>query len=199
LRGTRTSACGADESDPATVYLAPFDDFPKQIVKDLQDYFEDKHGIAIGVLPRVRVAEEAVDPQRRQLIADRLLEDLDAARGADHPDWVVIGLTVDDIMMEDRPDWAFVFSLRSQPAGLAVVSIARMDPRNFREPADDDLLFERAAKMVGKNVGALHLDLPMSDDPASVMYNGLTSLDALDRVDADFVLPTPKAETSTRR
>jgi predicted Zn-dependent protease len=175
-------------AEQPVVYLAGLEDFPQGTLERLRAFFQEEHGIAIGILPAVRVDESAFDPERQQLVADRLLESIDRARGAEHGDRVVIGLTQYDIMMLDRPDWAFVFSLRDESLGVAVVSVARMDPRSFGERRDDDLLFERAAKMVGKNIGVMYLGLPMSEDPRSVMYNQLFSLYALDAVDDDFRL-----------
>jgi predicted Zn-dependent protease len=168
------------------VYLLPLDDFPQETVDRLQAFFQDEHGIAVGSLPSIRIDDSAYDPARAQLVADDLLDALDAARGP-RRDVVVIGLTEYDMYMLDMPRWNWVFSLRDE-RGLAVVSVSHMDPRNFGYSRDDDLLFERASKMVGKNIGVLHLGLPASEDPRSVMYNSLVSVNALDAIDDNFRL-----------
>jgi len=182
-----------------TVYFLPFDDFPDESLERLQDFFETWHGISVGILPRLRVGEDAIHPERQQIVSGRLLDDIEAARRGDHPDWVIIGLTEYDIMMEDKPEWQFVFSLRSDVLGSAVVSVARMDPRNFGLRANEDRLFERTSKMVGKNIGALHLGLPMTDDPSSVMYSRLLSVDALDAIADDFALAAPVSGATSRQ
>jgi predicted Zn-dependent protease len=174
-------------SQEPVVYLIGLDDFPQETVDRLQAFFQDEHAIAVGTLPSIRIDDSAYDPERSQLVADRLLEAVDAARGP-RRDIVVIGLTEYDMYMLDRPDWAWVFSLRDDSMGAAVVSVSHMDPRNFGYSRNDDLLFERASKMVGKNIGVLHLGLPVSEDPRSVMYNSLVSLNALDAIDDDFRL-----------
>lgn len=178
-------ASGAPAEEPV-VYLVGLDDFPPETLERLQGFFQDEHGIALGTLPSITIDESAYDAERRQLVADRLLDRVDAARGP-RRDVVVIALTEYDIYMLDKPEWAWVFSLRDG-RGLAVVSVSHMDPRNFGEKRNDDLLFERASKMVGKNIGVLHLGLPFSEDPRSVMYNELVSLRALDTVADDFRL-----------
>lgn len=154
----------------------------------LSTYFRELHAVNVGILPRVDVDDSMVDNDRRQLVADRVLDAIERERSPEHPDDVLIALTVRDMYMLDRPDWNWVFSLRDGSSLLAVVSIARMDPSNYGEQPDEDLLTLRAAKMVAKNIGVLRFGLATSRDPSSVLYDGLTSLDALDRVDDHFVL-----------
>jgi predicted Zn-dependent protease len=188
------AACAGDKSEPEAapepvVYIVGLDEFPERTLTRLQAFFREEHGIEVGILPSITVDESAYDPVRRQLVGDRLIESVDANRGA-HRDRVVIALTEYDIMTLDRPDWGFVFSLRDDATGVAVVSVARMDPRNFGERPNGGLLFDRASKMVAKNIGVMYLGLPMSEDPRSVMYNQLYSVDALDTIADDFELAT---------
>jgi predicted Zn-dependent protease len=79
-----------------------------------------------------------------------------------------------------------VFSYRDADANVGIVSAARMDPRVFGLPRDEDLFFTRVAKMVTKHIGVMYFSLPFSEDPTNVMYNEIHSLDALDRVGEDF-------------
>ena len=172
----------------ADVYLVPVDEISEDMMEGLQAYFRDTHAVNVGVLPALPVDRSMFDEERRQLVADRVLEVMEAARPAENAGDVLIAVTDHDMYMLDKPDWNFVFSLRDISTNTAVVSVARMDPVNFGERRDDDLLFLRAAKMVGKNIGVLHLGLAMSTAPRSVMYDRLYSLDALDRVSDDFEL-----------
>jgi predicted Zn-dependent protease len=166
--------------------LVGFEDYPQPVLERLQAHFHDKYGIVMTILPPIEIDEAAYDARRGQLIADRLLDTMEERAPTNGVRNVVIALTEYDIMMLDRPDYAFVFSLRDIPAGLAVVSTARMDPRAFGERRDPDLLFERASKLVAKNIGVMYLELPGSEDPRSVMYNEIFSLRALDTVREDL-------------
>jgi predicted Zn-dependent protease len=170
------------------VYLLPLDDFPHELAQQLQAFFRDEQGIAVGVLPGVALSDEVVDFEREQVIADRLIEAIEAERPPEAAGMAIIGLTEHDMYMLQKPEWAWVFSLRDESRRIAVVSTARMDERNYGQPPNAQLLRERAEKMVGKNVGVLYLGLPATEDPRSVMFNDITSLFALDYIDEDFRL-----------
>jgi predicted Zn-dependent protease len=173
---------------PPSVYFVPIEDFPLDRAERLARYFREMQAVNVGVLPAVPLEESMIDGARRQVIADEVLAALDVARLPQHQDRVLIALMEYDMYMLDMPSWNWVFSLRDPSRLLAVVSTAHMDPVNYREPEDEDLLVLRAAKMLGKQIGTLYYGLPFSDDPTNVMYNGLTSLDALDRVSDNFTL-----------
>jgi predicted Zn-dependent protease len=170
------------------VYLQGVGEFPKDKLTQIQDYFWEEHAIVVGVLDDLGIPDEALDYQRRQVVADAMLDVIDAARPSHLETVVVIGVTEYDIMTVDRPDWAFVFSLRDTGTRTALISTARMDPRSFGLRRDDELMLMRASKMIAKSIGIMVFGLPESNDPRSVMYNRLYSLDALDYVDDDFEL-----------
>ena len=184
----RTAAAPGAQATPRAraLHLVAFDEFPPALLDRLAAYFRDKYGIALTVLPAVSVAPDAVDLRRQQVIGERLIEAIAAAAPAGEPGSVVIGLTEYDMMLQDMPQWRFAFSDRDESRGLAVISTARMDPRSFGLPDDQDLLFHRVAKMVAKSVGILYLGLPPSADPGSVMYNNILSLQDLDRMGEDL-------------
>jgi len=48
------------------------------------------------------------------------------------------------------------------------------------------LLNIRLRKMVTKNIGVLYYELPTTDDPRSVMYDGINSVEDLDNMCEDF-------------
>ena len=100
------------------------------------------------------------------------------------PQAVVIGLTSEDIFIQ-RYDWDFAFSLR-QDNRVAVVSMARMDPVNFGEPANEALLNTRLRKMVTKHVGILYFGKSPNTNPRSVLYKDIMGLDDLDAMGEDF-------------
>lgn len=86
--------------------------------------------------------------------------------------------------MRDR--WRFTFSLRSRDRRVAVVSYARMDPKNLGEPADAEVLQSRLRKMVLKNIGIMYFGLPASGNPRSVLYGNILGVDDLDRMTEEF-------------
>ena len=57
-----------------------------------------------------------------------------------------------------------------------------MNPETFGLEQDDSLLYTRTRKVVTHLIGAFYYSLPVTDDPRSVMYNNVLSLDDLDRM-----------------
>ena len=163
------------------VYLAPIGDFPREDADALVAHYLEKFDLTIEVLPSIPVPDEAMDAERGQLIAERLIDAVAATRGrgAD-PDAVVIGLTDIDMYIAAQ-DWNYAYGLRSGGTH-AVVSQARMD-EGF---ADEERQHQRLRKMVTKNIGILYYGLGVSDDPRSVLYRNILGPQDLDYASEDF-------------
>ena len=54
------------------------------------------------------------------------------------------------------------------------------------EPSDLNLSGTRLRKMVTKDIGILYYGLPQSQNPSSVLYNGIMGIEELDQVGEDF-------------
>ena len=169
-------------SPPAgrSVHLAPIGDFPLADAEALVAHFGEKFGISVGLLPAIPVPDDAFDPDRNQLIAERLVGAIGATYEAADPGAVVIGLTNVDMYIAAR-DWRYAYSLRADDR-FAVVSSARMDAYE----ADQAKQMERLRKMVTKNIGVLFYGLPQSDDRRSVLYRDILGPLDLDRASEDF-------------
>jgi predicted Zn-dependent protease len=190
-----TAACGSNPYEDADVYLVPLGDQPNDL-NALADRLRTDLKLDVQVGDRVRIPDDALDEDRRQLVAERLIE---ALKDSDKPGTsaaVLIAVTGEDMYIRDRT-WAFAFSLRRE-GRLAVVSSARMDPAALGQTPDPGLQPTRLRKMVLKNIGVLHYGLPFSDDPNSVMYDNILSVDDLDRVGDQLPLPNrePQAHST---
>ena len=126
------------------------------------------------------------DARRHQLIAEDLVELIKRRypKLAQDPNATVIGLTEKDMYIREKT-WQFAFSYRVD-GRFAVVSSARMNPANFGEPANAELLHSRVRKMIMKNIGLLYYQLAQSDNPKSVLYSNILGLEELDNVSEDF-------------
>jgi predicted Zn-dependent protease len=163
------------------IYLAPIGGFPRDEADALVAHYLLKFDLAIEVLPSIPVPDGAMDLDRDQLIAERLLDALAATEVvASDPDAVVIGLTDVDMYIAART-WGYAYGLRSGGT-LAVVSAARMDA-GF---ATEERRHQRLRKMVTKNLGILYYGLGVSDDPRSVLYRDILGPDDLDYASEDF-------------
>ena len=162
-----------------SVFFAPVGEFPREDAEALVAHYNEKFGMAIGILPSLALPREAYDTTRRQVIAERVLDAVTAtyAQAAD-PASVVIALVDRDMYIADST-WNYAYGLRDK-GHLAVVSTAHLD---------DGLLGNRAQrlqKMVTKDIGILYFGLPQSDDPKSVLYKDVGGPLDLDRMSEDF-------------
>ena len=166
------------------IYFVPLGDFSPATVQDLVNYYQKKYGMAIEVLPSVRLDPAAIDTERQQLVAEAAVESMKRANPnlVDNPAAILIGLTDEDMYIAQY-DWQFTFSWR-QERKYAVVSNARMSLGATVVPAEK--LASRLRKMVTKNLGVLYFHLPQSDDPRSVLYKNVGGISELDYMGEEF-------------
>ena len=162
-----------------SLFFAPVGEFPREDAEALVAHYNEKFGMAIGILPSLALPREAYDTNRRQVVAERVLDAVAAtyAQAAD-PASVVIVLVDHDMYIADST-WTFAYGLRSK-GHLAVVSTAHLD---------DGLLGnkrQRLQKMVTKDIGILYFGLPQSDDPKSVLYKDVLGPVDLDGMSEEF-------------
>jgi predicted Zn-dependent protease len=162
-----------------SVFLAPIGDFPISDAEALVAHYQEKFGMTIAILPSLAVPGEAFDGDRKQLIAERVIDALGQGHAvATDPAAVVIGLTSTDMYIASE-SWAWAYGLRTQ-GHLAVVSTARMaDFLGIQR-------MRRLQKLVTKNIGLLYFGLPLNDDPGSVLYRDVGGQSDLDAMSEDF-------------
>jgi predicted Zn-dependent protease len=172
---------------PGKVFLVPLNDFPAPTLEELARHYGAKYGTPVEVKPHVRTPPAAYNEQRKQLVAEEVVAGLrreyPAARG--EPQNVIIGVTADDIYIRAY-NWRYAYSYRLK--GAAVVSTARMDAGwlIFMPKGEAERRRSRLRKMVAKNIGVLYYELPLSDDPRSLLYSDVGGPRALDRMGEDF-------------
>jgi hypothetical protein len=167
-----------------TVAFAPLGSFPVADLERLTTFYEERYGAAIEILPPTQIPAGLLDPNRRQLAAEDLI-DLIATKvpGASNPDRVVIGFVSGDIYIRGRPDWHWAFGTRDE-IHLGIVSTARM-----KESAGlfgGAIEAARLRKMVTRHIGVLYFGLPFSADRQSVLYQDILGVDDLDAMGEDY-------------
>ena len=127
-----------------------------------------------------------MDKRRQQLVAEEVIDLIKRTypKLVEDPNAILIALTDEDMYIRKK-NWQYAFSYRTQ-GRFAVVSSARMNPVNFGDPADNDLLERRMRKMVSKNIGLLYYQMPANHDPKSVLYNDVMGVEDLDRMGEDL-------------
>lgn len=168
------------------VYLVPLGNFPAEVARHLESFYQRKYGIAVETLPNVPLSQAAFNRQRGQLIAEQAVEIMKEAYPElkNDPRALLIGLTNLDMYIA-KYDWQFSFSWRDGEK-YAVVSGGRMHLPQGWQKVTGDLLLSRIRKMVTKNVGLLYYDLQQSDNPRSVLYRKVGGVKDLDYMGEDF-------------
>ncbi len=177
--GTRLQAAASP------VYFVPLGAFPQQDATTLARHFARELGLNTGVMPRAALPVSSFNRQRKQYVAEKLIELLHRPVGDPR---VVIGLTAEDMYTRAKPSARYTFSIRD-PDGFAVVSRTRMDPRVLGLTPDPGLRMRRLQKMVMKNIGVLAFGHPLSANPRSVLYDSINSPDDLDYMTQEFRPP----------
>jgi predicted Zn-dependent protease len=174
----------AQGTQPLGVVVVPMGDAAVDVVQRVSQNLEKRWSIPIDVRAPVSIDRTLVDPDRRQVVAERALVWLEGRFAQQSPSRVIVGVLADDLYSAER-SWAYAFSMRKRrrgAPGLAVISTARMREEFYGHQPNKALLAARFGKMLAKNVGVLSLGLPLNDNPTSVMYRNVLSLDDLDRM-----------------
>lgn len=168
------------------MYFVALGDIPENTLQQLTAHYKDRFGVTIETLPAIPLDDTLVNRRRNQISAETLIGVMreKSPNVVNDPQAIVIGLTSQDIFIQ-RYDWDFAFSLR-QDDRVAVVSMARMDPVNFGEPANEVLLNTRLRKMVTKHIGIFYFGKSPSSNPRSVLYKDIMGLEELDAMGEDF-------------
>jgi predicted Zn-dependent protease len=167
------------------VFLAPLGNFPPDTVQSLVDFYHQKYGLEIMVLNTLPIDADARDVARDQLVAEELIESMRFSHPVvtNDPDAVVIGLVTEDVYTRTRTDWDWSFGVRAE-GRFAIVSTARMTAKFVARREDRER--SRLRKMVTRDIGVLYYGMPLNDDPRSVLYERLLSVEDLDKLSEDF-------------
>jgi predicted Zn-dependent protease len=167
------------------LFLAPLGSFPADTVESLVDFYRQKYGLEINVLNAIPIDPDAWDVGRDQLVAEELIESMRFSYPVVTNDTgaVVIGLVTTDVYTRTRTDWDWSFGVRGE-GRFAVVSTARMTAELVARREDRER--SRLRKMVTRDIGVLYYGMALNDDPRSVLYERLLSVDDLDKLSEDY-------------
>jgi len=143
-------------------------------VESLADYYRQRFGIQIAILPPVPLNRSSCVPERKQCIAEEMLLDIQRhyPKVAADPDSVLIMLTDEDVFPRAY-GWDFTYSLHIGNR-LGMVSTRRMDPAFWGDPPDEKKKLASTKQMLTKYIAMMYFHVPISYDPTSIMYHPLT-------------------------
>lgn len=176
LAGTALFGSMALISSPSpSVYIVPLGHLGTSNAQTIAADVSQGTDVRVSVLKGFDLPE-AVNAQRQQVDAvalDAALRD-HYANLVSHGK-VIIGVTTEDMYTSADPRWQFVFSLAGDYQ-VAVVSLARM------AQADPLVVEARADTMVAREIGVLHYRAPLVNDPKSILFANVRSVDDIDRM-----------------
>jgi predicted Zn-dependent protease len=156
-------------------------------MEELVEYYKEKFGIEIKVLPALRIIPTDIDESRQQLIAENLITSMLRAypEYAGNSSAILIGITAYDIYPRQY-GWRFVFGWREGQRNAAVASAARLGLHYYGEPPGEATPLKRLRKVITKDLGILLFEKSPSKNPRSVLYDGIGGIQELDEVSDDF-------------
>lgn len=183
-----STASACEKSDKVyNIYFVPIGDAPTSEIDDLVAHYQQKFGLKSTVLPALIPGPYEVSPTRHQLIAENVLAFMRKTyfQYVKNNSSILIGITSDD-MYPLGQDWQFCFGWRQPEIRSAVVSTARMNLHYKGEPASEANETSRLQKVVTKDIGIMYYNKLPSNDPHSVLFDGILGIEELDQVTEDF-------------
>lgn len=168
------------------IYFIPLETFPSAVLKRFASFYRNKYGVNISILPAVPLPHSAFNEERRQFVAEELIEFLQQTSRDSQLEAgsTIIALTNQDIYIR-KFTWRYAFSFRS--GQIAVASSARMDhPWMGVWPIDSDWQETRLRKMVTKDIGVLYYHLPLSSHCQSPVFGRIGGPQELDFMGEDL-------------
>ncbi len=148
--------------------------------------YRERYGIDVRVRRPMPLTLAEFDAERGQFQDDHILYRLTEQFSAEiaDPDAVVIAVMNPDMYPNNIPQWRYVFSMRREKDGLAVIATYRM----FDSPGErgDERFAHRVRVMLAKDVGRLLCGFELSEDPQSVMYGKVLGPSDLDQMSDDL-------------
>lgn len=170
------------------IWLIPVFGADSSIVADLEKRLQKQHGVRVKATTEMGLDAHHFDEVHQQFIADRIAHSavviLNKLRGAYSKAPAIIIIPGD--MNDEDFRLRYIFSKHFFNDRLTVMSLARIDPRSYRQPTNHDLVLDRATKLINKALGYHMYGYKASSDVGSVMYGPIMGLEDLDSVNIWF-------------
>jgi len=162
-------------------------------LEPLREHYQQTLGLKVTILAPLPLDPGDFDSERSQFVAERVIASMRERLSEVAQDRTasVIGVLEQDMYIA-RSNWRYAFNLRAD-GRFAVVSSAQMMSSSGTGETDTALLTSRVRKMLTKNIGLLVYQLPLSDDPTSVLYGNVGGVEELDVMQDRFEGAGPDA------
>jgi predicted Zn-dependent protease len=160
------------------IILVPVGNIEPAVVQGLAKHFRDCYSLPVSAGDTIAAPPSSHDPKRNQWIAENLIDAIPGCKTGDpsceHA--LFIGITDFDIYMsENATRFAWIFTARNDERHVEIVSTFHM--------ASYDAQAQRVSKVVARNIALDYCNLPISDNPRSVLSPVLGGERDLDNID----------------
>ncbi|MEH6346136.1 MAG: hypothetical protein V7785_13680 [Bermanella sp.] len=177
------------QSDNADVYFVPIGNMSDKYKLDLLTHLEKIFPLKFSFTPYLKLRKEMIDPKKSQVFADKLLQYIDKDFGSysDNKKAIYIGITHIDMRPTKESDSPII--TKNNANKVAVVANRRMKPSNKEtiHLINIDTVIANTRKMISRNIGMLLYGKSINNDPKSVLYGNITSLEVLDNIQEQSV------------
>ena len=161
------------------IYLMPLGNLDPAIPDSLLESLEKRFGFSCSPASPIPAIEFAYDSARNQYLSTALLREIAARVPQDGIR--ALGIVEVDLFV---PGLNFVFGEATMHGKVAVISLYRLDPRRYGNPANPSLFGKRALKEAVHELGHT-FGLEHCKNPRCVMYFS-NSLPDSDRKESEF-------------
>lgn len=177
-----------EHNKPVDVWLIPTVEFPEQSVKLLIKRIKENMGLHARASIPAGVDVDLFFSDKTQICTDRALQSFSKivpSLEGDNKKSIYIILTSHDANGESR-EFRYLFAANNKLMRMGLVSNARMKISENPPFAPGQQVEFRLFKMVKRQIGELHFNLPRSSNRNNVMYSPVMGLDDLDMIDSSY-------------
>ncbi|MBX3188688.1 MAG: hypothetical protein KF819_16845 [Labilithrix sp.] len=163
-----------------SIVFVPVGKVDRRVVAELADHFRECYRLPVVVGPPVEPPASAWNPEREQWIGESVLAAIPSCYDGDplcDPE-MIVGVTADDIYTTAET-WRYAYALRDTRRPTVIVSTARMGTLTGLTSTS----YERARKMIAKQIALSYCGLSATLDSKSVRYGRIMGPDELDAID----------------
>ena len=177
------------QSDNADVYFVPIGNVSDKYKLELLTHFEKTFPLKFSFTPYLKLRKGMIDPKKRQVFADKLLQyiDKDFSDYSDNKKAIYIGVTHVDMRTTEESNSPIL--TKNKDNKYAVVANRRMMPELTEAIhfINIETVLANTRKMISKNIGMLYYNKPINNDPRSVLYGKINSIQVLDNIQEESV------------
>ncbi len=177
------------QSDNADVYFVPIGNMSDKYKLELLTHFEKTFPLKFSFTPYLKLRKGMLDPKTRQVFSDKILQYLDKDFGSYSDNKKAIYIAVTHVDMRTSKEYETATVTNHKDNRFAVVANRRMMPelKDSVLLINIDTVLANTRKMISRNIGILYYNKPFNNDPKSVLYGKINSVQVIENMQEQSV------------